>query len=619
MHGGQSINPAGGLSVWLAAVGLAAGLYLVPPAPAHAATGTEAAAAEGLPTILSTRDLDRYQRIFELQRNGNNADADREIRGLGDKLLLGHVLHQRYTQPGNARPGYAELAAWLSSYSELPGAEQVYQLALRTKPRTAKAPKAPVGADAGDFAPEAPPPRTGRGEPLSRSRDRNGERLVEQAEAQITAQIRRSRPDLAEKQIERREIRDLLSPSEFDDWRLRIAAAHFFLGDDDKKVLALAEASAKRSRARVPQADWIAGLAAWRLGRMDNAAHHFEELAYSSTAGIWEKAAGAWWAGRVALKLRQPQEMTRLLKLAAQQPRTFYGILAAQQLSQDAPYTWQQPPLAVADTPRLLALPAIRRAMALNEVGETVRAEREIARLFPRANDQLAAGLLALASRLQTPAAALRLANAWRASKGEAFDAALYPLPPWQPDGGFVVDRALIFAFMRQESGFNARAMSPVGATGLMQLMPRTAGFVAGDSSLHRTGQTGRARLFAPEYNIELGQRYLQHLLEQPQVKGNLFLLAAAYNGGPGNLQRWVRDDRYDNDPLLFIETIPAPETRLFVQRVLTNYWMYQARLNQPLTSLVAAMDGDWPLYTAQDNLPPMLESAAAEVSNAGN
>src|SRR3546814_2267930 len=81
------------------------------------------------------------------------------------------------------------------------------------------------------------------------------------------------------------------------------------------------------------------------------------------------------------------------------------------------------------------------------------------------------------------------------------------------PDDGYIVDRARVFAFMRQESAFNARAMSPVGAAGLMQLMPNTAGAVAGDRSLR--SKRSRHKLFAPEYNIDLGQRYLQTLLKK--------------------------------------------------------------------------------------------------------
>src|SRR3546814_4479664 len=68
---------------------------------------------------------------------------------------------------------------------------------------------------------------------------------------------------------------------------------------------------------------------------------------------------------------------------------------------------------------------------------------------------------------------------------GGVVDAALYPIPPWQPASGFTVDRALIYAMLRQESGFNTRALSPNGARGLMQLMPRTASYIAQNRRYH--------------------------------------------------------------------------------------------------------------------------------------
>ena len=78
---------------------------------------------------------------------------------------------------------------------------------------------------------------------------------------------------------------------------------------------------------------------------------------------------------------------------------------------------------------------------------------------------------------------------------------ALYPLPNWEPREGYRVDRALIFAFIRQESAFNVRAKSYVGARGLMQLMPATAGFIA----RKRFRGSKRNQLYDPALNISLG------------------------------------------------------------------------------------------------------------------
>ncbi len=581
----------------LGAVTLAFALHL-PLAPASWAQADYA--TNDLPTILVPGDVELYGRIFELQADQRFQEADRLLKQVKDPLLRGHALHQRYTHPTGYNASYAELSEWMRLHRDHPGAEEIYRLALKKKARKDKGPATPVGVDTGDYASEPSTVATARSRPLPKDRDPASAKLIAKAEAELGQMLRKDRVAQAEALINKPEIRSRLSASEYDDWRRRVAWSHFLDGEDEK-ALALAAASAQRSRGRVPEADWVAGLAAWRLGRLDNAGHHFEHLAFSETASNWDKAAGAWWGARVMLRLRQPAEAYRLLQLGAVQERTFYGLLALNQLGQDMPFSWNPAPLEATDSAKLQQLPAVRRALALSEIGEAVRADREIARLFSQASDSLAYALLGLAGRLQTPASAMRIGLAWRSVKGDAYDNAMYPLPPWEPEGGFSLDRALIFAFMRQESAFNPRASSGAGAAGLMQLMPRTAGYMAKDSSLRH--KKSRHRLMAPEYNIELGQRYLQHLLEMPMIRGNLFYLAAAYNGGPGNLQRWLREGRTE-DPLLFIESIPLSETRQFVQKVLTNHWIYRARIGQPQDSLAAAMSGDWPLYRAYDSAP---------------
>lgn len=572
---------------------LLAALFSAGPAAAQPAP------AGDLPVILSPSDAERYQRIFEAQADAEWDVADREIARLKDRLLMGHVLQQRYLHPTAYVSSFAELSAWMKQYRDHPGAEDIYGLAMRKKGRKEKAPPSPLGVDLGDYGGDPGLVATTRRQPRPRERDPEHARAISQAAGQFSALLRRDRLKEAEAFLQQADIRAKVSASEYDEWRRRLAWL-YLLENEDEKALALAAPAARRSRLRVPEADWVAGLAAWRLGRYDNAAHHFENLAFSKNASGWDRSAGAWWGARVQLRLRQPSEAIRLLEIGAAEERTFYGQLSLRQLGNDQPFAWTPPPLEVRDARRLTAIPAIRRALALSEIGEAVRADREITRLFAQSPDDLAGALLALTSRMQAPASAMRIGIAWYNVKGESHDHALYPLPPWEPEGGFIVDRALVFAFMRQESAFNARAMSSAGATGLMQLMPRTASGVAGDKSLrHKRGQH---KLFAPEYNIELGQRYLQTLLDMPMIRGNLLYLAAAYNGGPGNLQKWLRESPdHAVDPLLFIETIPLSETRIFVQRVLTNYWIYRSRIGQPDPSSAEAMSNTAPLYRTLD------------------
>jgi soluble lytic murein transglycosylase len=120
-------------------------------------------------------------------------------------------------------------------------------------------------------------------------------------------------------------------------------------------------------------------------------------------------------------------------------------------------------------------------------------------------------------------------------------------------------------------------AQSPVGARGLMQLMPATAKETAGKLNVpYRDEQ----QLFEPLFNLRLGSAYLKRLLDV--YDGNRILAAAAYNAGPGRVRRWR--DQNDRKPMdVWIEAIPYQETRLYVQNILAFDLIYQHQLQQPL------------------------------------
>lgn len=138
---------------------------------------------------------------------------------------------------------------------------------------------------------------------------------------------------------------------------------------------------------------------------------------------------------------------------------------------------------------------------------------------------------------------------------------------------------ALVFALMRQESMLDEKAQSPVGARGLMQLMPKTAQDIAGQ--LNEPWQTA-AQLFNPELNIKYGSFYYKQLLRS--FGGNLALATAAYNAGPSRVAQWLPSaSTMPSDS--WIETIPFKETRQYVFSVLSYAIIYQQRLSsEPLT-----------------------------------
>ena len=349
-----------------------------------------------------------------------------------------------------------------------------------------------------------------------------------------------------------------------------------------------------------PAKPWNAALDAFRKGQYAAAAKQFEGIARTPKASPWVLSAGAYWAARAHMLARQPHKVTAWLEEAARHSRTFYGLIARETLGLEPDLDLRTPPLDARDLAALIELPAGKRAAALLQIGDAERAEQELAALGT-ASAAVNRAALALAGRANMPNLALRLGNAFSSGEGSAFrDAAIYPLPGWRPPEGYDIDRALIFAVMRQESAFNIRARSPMGATGLMQLMPATASFMAEGE---RFRGSARERLLEPETNISLGQRYIRHLLADPSIANNLIMLSIAYNGGPGNLAKWVRKSGNEEDPLLFIESLPSRETRIFVERVMANLWIYRMRLGQSNESLAALAGGAWPMYAALDGL----------------
>ncbi len=251
----------------------------------------------------------------------------------------------------------------------------------------------------------------------------------------------------------------------------------------------------------------------------------------------------------------------------------------------------------------LMRFAGARRALALGQVGRFELAEREIRKLAARAKPELMVGLIALAEALHLPAAQMRLAQSLDSRGGVYHVGALFPLPSWRPATGYTLDRALVFAIMRAESAFDPTAKSNAGARGLMQVLPRTARFIAARSELQPPRSDA---LFHPETGILFGQAYLEHLLQSETIGDNLIYLAAAYNAGPSRIARWRDELGAGDDPLLFLESIPMWEPRVYVKKVLTNLWTYRARLGQRQPSLKAMVRGQWPAYRSLDPKPEL-------------
>jgi peptidoglycan lytic transglycosylase len=563
--------------------------------------GGEVLGSSTLPGVLSRLDAGRYRTILALQDEGRWAAADSEIAALGDKLLLGHVLAKRYLHRAY-KAKFTELHDWLARYADLPESHAIHALALRRRPAGAAAPAKPEGAPVAlrgivdDPADLRPPAHAAPSEAA--------------AEAKLEIRrLARAEPAEAERRLHEADARHLFADADYDEARADVAEGYLFIGESQQALLLAATA---RTTAFRPLAHWDAGLAAWRLGRLGEARTHFETLARMPGLSRWNLSAAAFWAARVHARGRRPDLVSYWLGLAAENPRTFYGLLAHRMLGRDGLFNFEPEIFTDIDLGELADVPAARRALALLQIDAAAAAELELRTLANAAPVTLYPALVALADRGNMPALSLQLSTMLSEVDGRRHDHALYPVPRWQPASGFTVDRALVFALVRQESQFLPDAESSAGAIGLMQLMPATARAMAARRGIKLARAGGDGALTDPAVNLALGQQYLADLLDNEQIKGNLILLAAAYNSGPGAMLRWRSRPEYRDDPLLFLESLPARETRVFAQRVLANYWVYRLRLGQSTADLDRLAGGLWPVYSALDGSPSEVLRHAA-------
>ena len=317
----------------------------------------------------------------------------------------------------------------------------------------------------------------------------------------------------------------------------------------------------------------------WRAhdrGRLDEAIAWARAMGDAQLVKV-EGPAGRYWTGRLLEETGHPDEarasFERTVSLA---PRSYYGWRARHRLAEADP-GYDVPdvalrPFEVELTPLLRkpdahgggdtlgAMPTVLREAAL--VGEAswawrwsrdprhpldLRQQGRLAWLAGRPAEAIAAGVRGSDPRLAYPLA-------FRTQIEEAV-------------AGTGVPPSLLLSLVKQESRFDPRARSWVGATGLAQLMPGTATAIA-----QHQGVTLRP-LTDPGFNLWLGARYLADV--QRQLGGRAVLAVAAYNAGPRPVRRWI-EARGQLPVDMWVERIPYPETRHYVKKVFANLWNYQ-------------------------------------------
>ena len=320
--------------------------------------------------------------------------------------------------------------------------------------------------------------------------------------------------------------------------------------------------------------------AAWKARAALRAGRWKSVLAAIQALPLDEAREPAWryWRARAWKQLGESEVSTGLLKSLSGE-LNFYGLLAAEELGVAANPDWSAARPTTAELDRVRAAPGIERALALYRLGLDNEALREWIWSLRGLDDR---SLLAAAEVARLAAVPDRaIATADRTVHIHDF-AQRYPIPHRDALAAaarqWSLDEALVYSIIRQESRFMPHARSRVGATGLMQLMPATARWVARQMPVQPYRQD---MLVQPETNIQMGAYYFRRVLDD---LGHPVLAAAAYNAGPGRARRW-RDDRA-LEGAVYIETIPFNETRDYVKRVFANAWFYHHRLDGKAPSL---------------------------------
>ncbi|MBI2527498.1 MAG: transglycosylase SLT domain-containing protein [Candidatus Rokubacteria bacterium] len=361
-----------------------------------------------------------------------------------------------------------------------------------------------------------------------------------------------------------------------------------------------AEAVYRRLAAEYPEADeagralWRLGWLAWLRGSLEEAALRWGRLA-AVRGGSNYREAGGYWMGRAREERGDMDEASRQwAALAASAPRSYYGLLASRRMT-------RRPVTAPTEgAPRALSFPAdpldplrgeprYAKVEALRAVGLSAWADGEMEELARRAAGE-PVRLFAISAAYVEDARyhlALRilrrdflgLARAGHPWLPRAFWEMFYPLG-WRTELTGAASRAaldplFVAAVVREESSFNPRARSRVGARGLMQLMPETARPMARQRGL---AFQGGEVLEEPGPNLELGTAFLAGLVREFREPR---LAIAAYNAGPTRVREWWAT-RHGDDIDVWVEHIPFNETRAFVKRVTVSWEEYRRLYGPP-------------------------------------
>ena len=553
-----------------------------------------------LPQILYEKDINNYKKIFELQKQNKLQEVKKIIPEINNDILMGYVLKNLYLSP-YYKTSYDEIVKWLDNYNDLYEADKIYKLGLSkgSKHNLHKPENKIIKTKFFDEEPFKPHKM------IQNTYNHLPKKQKDEINYMITVFNRRLKSGYTKNA---RQILENPNSKKYfyknDYLRMQAHLAYvYFLNNENEMAILWGEKPAKELNYYF--ANWTLGLVYWKEKDFKKSRDYFKQVAFTKQIPSDIVSAAAFWAYRANEKITNEKDKDNseiYLQTASSYPKTFYGLLANKELHKDVVINWEQNSLTVSDINELLSYKNGVRALAFLQLDMKEYATEELKLLLQNeATDtpDLVNAILAVAEIANLPRFLWQISNKIpNFANYEIVAAAKYPTINVSD---YKIDFALLNAIIRQESKFNPMAVSPVGARGLLQIMPSTASFIMKDRK-YRYSQ--KHKLFDENVNIEIGQIYMDYLLNLEMINGNLLKFLLAYNAGPGNLKKQLTHiANEDDDPLLFIESISLKETRIYIKRVMANFWLYQNKLGQETKTINDLLNNNWPLYMSNNIL----------------
>ena len=518
---------------------------------------------------LSSKDIGLYKSIFNDYRNGNFDKGDENIAKLEDLVLMGHVQALKLLHPTAHRSSFLELRDWLSKYSDHYEARRIYKLGVRRMPDGAKKPKKNSYPLFDEIFQKNKSQETNTTKSNKIFTNKNYSKKISIYNT-VRSRVGRGWPTGALeylnhhiKYFNQKEKSFLLSK----------IANGYYLADLDDKAINVLNDEAFLSQ---PYSEglWIKGLSYYRKGKYQKASRQFLILSKISD-NKWLSDAGSYWSFLSSTKDANDditfKASLEALNKSCKPSFNIYSILSCRILDKTIQDFEFNTSLMSSDLESFLNTKLGERIQALIEIDELPIAEIELNRLQNITNERFKK--LILNFSIKNDLSSLQIKTAKYLYKDDAPINFLYPNPKWIKNYNFNnIDPTIIISMIRQESQFSAFAKSGKSAYGLMQILPSTARMV---NKKHKFKSNPRI-LYDPEINVETGSLYLQNLLAINYINGDLLKALISYNAGPGNLSKWMKKTTFNDDSFLLIESIPSRETRIFVERVLTNLVIYE-------------------------------------------